>query len=69
MSLPVAFHDLKRSDLPVVVRFYDVATEELLDTITIDGAGVVKVPGFAPRRVRVEVQYNDGRIIHEGPPD
>jgi hypothetical protein len=47
----VAFHDLAPEEFPFDVALMDQDTGELLWERHVTGPGVLKVPGFAPRRV------------------
>lgn len=65
---PVAFHDFKPEQFPFRVQFIDNDTEELLHEVIVRGISHMEVPGFAPRRVRVEITYPNGLQYVEGPP-
>lgn len=64
---PVAFHDFRPDQFPFRVRFIDLDTDELVHEIIVRGIGGVEVPGFAPRRVKVEITFANGMQYVEGP--
>jgi len=66
-----AFHDLLPEDFPFTIRFYDMADPSgpPLDTIVVDGPGVVPIKSYKPKRVRVTIEYPNGRIESADPPE
>lgn len=68
MSRPAAFHDLPAEAFPLTITFTDADTAEELHTITLDGPGVLDIPGWAPRRVAVDLVLATGENSHMEPP-
>jgi hypothetical protein len=42
---PIAFHDVQSDSFPMTIQFVSEATGKVLHVITVDGPGVVDVPG------------------------
>lgn len=63
MSLPAAFRDLPASAFPLVLELLDAGTREVVWAVTVDGPGVVRVPGrdkTGPGRKIARITFADG---------
>lgn len=58
--MQTAFHDLKASDFPFTIEYIDAATGEVMDSVTVEGPGVLPVPG-RDRPTDVRITFADGR--------
>ena len=67
MTENVAFHDLLLNDFPFVIQALDDNTLEKVWQEEVMGPGALKVPGFAPRKVRIRVWYPNGTVVETRP--
>jgi hypothetical protein len=64
---PVAFHDMRADSFPFRVRCIDMDTEEVVMEQVVYGPGSLKIDGWAPRRIKVEMTMPNGMQYIEGP--
>ena len=55
--------DVKAEDLPFAISYIDADTDELLHVELVESPGVIDVPGFAPRRVTIRIDFHTGESI------
>lgn len=58
--MQTAFHDLKADDFPFTIEYIDAATGEVMDSVTVETPGVLRVPG-RDRPTDVRITFPDGR--------
>lgn len=46
--LPIAYHELPAGMFPLTVEIFDEVTGELVYNITVDGPGLLQIPGKEP---------------------
>lgn len=51
------FVDMASEDYPFTIEYLAEDTGELLDTLVVQGPGVLAVPSFAPRKVTVRTTF------------
>lgn len=67
MTENIAFHDISPESFPFVIQALDDDTLEKLWQEEVKGPGALKVPGFAPRKVRIRIWYPDGTVVEQLP--
>ena len=65
MGIP--YYELTPDAFPFTIELIDVDNDETLHKVEVTGPGPVRIPGFAPRRVRVRAEFADGNVIEETP--
>lgn len=61
-ELPSVFHELAATDFPFTVKFISLETDELLDELVVEEPGVLRIKGYGPDKVRVEIHWPDGEV-------
>jgi hypothetical protein len=65
IPLPVAFKDLPAAAFPFTIELLNADTREVVWTVTVDGPGVITVPGrdvTGPGRKIARITYPDGTV-------
>lgn len=58
-----AFHDLSADSFPFVISYIDPETDEVIDTLTVEGPGTVHIPG-REFPVDVKVEFANGETTY-----
>lgn len=62
-----AFHDLSADSFPFVISYIDPRTRKVIDTLTIEGPGVVHIPARSSP-VDVRVDFANGESVYQPAP-